>query len=57
MYLEKVFLHILYIIIIVIITTSIMSFIKLPSYVYTPYMYFYIMLIIVDLFLVEQSNL
>jgi len=57
MYLDKVFLHILYIIIIVIIVTSIMSFIKIPSYVYNPYMYFYIVLILFDLFLVPQSNL
>jgi hypothetical protein len=57
MYLEKVFLHILYIIIIVVIVTSIMNFIKLPSYVYNPYMYFYIVLIIFDLFLVPQTNL
>ena len=57
MYLDKVFLHILYIIIIVVLVTSIMSFIKMPAYVYNPYMYFYIVLIIFDLFLVPQSNL
>ena len=57
MYLDKVFLHILYIIIIVVLVTSIMSFIKLPSYVYNPYMYFYCVLIVFDLFLVPQSNL
>ena len=57
MYLDKVVLHVLYIIIIVIIVTSIMSFIKIPSYVYNPYMYFYIVLIIFDIFLVPQTNL
>jgi len=57
MHVDKIFLYILYSIIIIVIVTSIMSFIQVPAYVYTPYLYFCILLFIFDLLLVPQPNL
>ena len=57
MHVDKIFLYILYSIIIIVIVTSIMSFIQVPTYVYTPYLYFCILLFIFDLLLVPQPNL
>jgi hypothetical protein len=57
MHVDKIILYILIIIIIVVIVTSIMSFIQIPAYVYTPYLYFCILLFIFDLLLVPQPDL
>jgi len=55
--LDKIVLYILYIIVIIVIVTSIMSFVQIPSYIYTPYLYFGILLFIFDLILVPQPDL
>lgn len=57
MHVDKIILYILYSIIIIVCVTSIMSFIQIPSYVYTPYLYFVILLFIFDLILVQQPDL
>lgn len=56
-HLENLILGILYIVVIIVFTTSLMSFIKVPSYKYNPYMYFFIALIIFNLVLIPQPNL
>ena len=57
MYLDKLVFYILLIIIIFVVVTSIMTFIKVPSYIYTPYLYFSILLFICDLIIVEEPEL
>jgi hypothetical protein len=57
MHVDKILLYILYSIIIIVIVTSIMSFIQVPAYIYTPYLYFCILLFIFDLILVPQPDL
>jgi hypothetical protein len=54
---NKFFLYMLYIIIIFVIVTSIMSFIRVPFYIYNPYLYFIVVLFIFDLILIPQTNL
>ena len=54
---DKLLLYTLYSIVIIVIVTSIMSFIQIPSYVYTPYLYFCVLLFIFDLILVPQPDL
>jgi hypothetical protein len=54
---DKLLLYTLYSIIMIVIVTSIMSFIKVPSYAYTPYLYFFVLLFIFDLILVPQPDL
>jgi hypothetical protein len=55
--LDNIVLSALYIITVVVFTTSIMSFIKVPTYKYNPYLYFAIALIVFNLILVRQPNL
>jgi hypothetical protein len=54
---DKLLLYTLYSIIMIVVVTSIMSFIKIPSYTYTPYLYFCVLLFIFDLILVPQPDL
>jgi hypothetical protein len=55
--LNKLLLYILYTITILVIVTSIMSFIDVPFYVYNPYIYYIVMLFVFDLILIPQTNL
>jgi hypothetical protein len=55
--LDNIVLSTLYIIVVVVFTTSIMSFIKVPTYKYNPYLYFAIALIVFNLILIPQPNL
>ena len=55
--LDNIVLSALYIIVVVVFTTSIMSFIKVPTYKYNPYLYFAIALIVFNLILTPQPNL
>jgi hypothetical protein len=57
MHVDKLLRYILYSIIIIVIITSIMSFIQVPSYTYTPYLYFCILLFVFDLILPPQPEL
>ena len=57
MHVDKIIRYILYTIVIFVIVTSIMSFVQVPSYVYTPYLYFGVLLFIFDLILVPQPDL
>ena len=56
-HLDNIVLSALYVIVVVVFTTSIMSFIKVPTYKYNPYLYFAITLIVFNLILVPQPNL
>jgi len=57
MHVDKLIRYILYTIVIFVMVTSIMSFVQVPSYVYTPYLYFGVLLFIFDLILVPQPDL
>ena len=57
MHVDKILLYILASIIIVVVVTSIMSFIQVPTNVYTPYLHFCILLLMFDLILVPQPDL
>ena len=57
MYLDKLVFYILLIIIIFVAVTSIMTFIKVPAYVYNPYLYFCILLFMCDLIIVKEPDL
>jgi hypothetical protein len=57
MHVDKLLLYILYSILIIVIVTSIMSFVQVPAYAYTPYLYFCILLFVFDLILVPQPDL
>ena len=57
MHSDKLLRYLLYSIVIIVIVTSIMSFVQVPSYVYTPYLYFGVLLFIFDLILVPQPDL
>jgi len=54
---EKLLLYILYVIVIFVIVTSIMTFTEVPYHVYTPYLYFAMFLFIFDLILVKEPDL
>jgi hypothetical protein len=57
MHIDKILLYILSSIIIIVVVTSIMTFIQIPANVYTPYLYFCVLLFIFDLILVPQPDL
>ena len=57
MYLDKLVFYILLIIILFVVVTSIMTFIKVQSYEYTPYLYFCSLLFICDLIIVQEPEL
>lgn len=57
MHVDKLLRYTLYIIIIIVIVTSIMTFTQVPSYLYTPYLYFCILLFVFDLILPPQPEL
>ena len=57
MHVDKLLRYILYSIVIIVIVTSIMSFVQVPAYAYTPYIYFCILLFVFDLLLVPQPDL
>lgn len=57
MYFDKIVLYILFIIIIFVIVTSLMTFTRVPPALYNPYLYFFISILVFDLVLVAQSRI
>jgi hypothetical protein len=57
MHVDKILLYILLSIILIVVVTSIMTFTQVPVGVYTPYLYFCVLLFIFDLILVPQPDL
>jgi hypothetical protein len=57
MYFDKIVLYLLFMIIIFIIVTSLMTFTRVPPYLYNPYLYFTLSIFIFDLLLVPQPKI
>jgi hypothetical protein len=57
MYFDKIVMYILFTIIVFVIVTSLMSFTRVPPYVYNPYLYFLMSILLFDLVLVPQSRI
>ena len=57
MYFDKVVLYLFCIVFLWVMITSIMTFIEVPSDMYTPYLYYITMLFIFDLIITKQEDL
>ena len=57
MYFDKVVLYLFFVVFLWVLITSIMSFIKVPSDMYTPYLYYTTMLFVFDLIITKQEDL